>query len=53
MLLFAEHLSIHFGSRQPLNDVNFYLNEGGKTGINASAVPGKEAEILLQGAAGA
>ena len=33
MLLSAEHISINFGSRQLLNDVNFYLNEGDKTGI--------------------
>ena len=33
MLLSAEHLSINFGSRQLLDDVNFYLNEGDKTGI--------------------
>lgn len=33
MLLSAEHLSINFGSRQLLEDVNFYLNEGEKTGI--------------------
>ena len=33
MLLQAEHLSINFGSRQLLRDVNFYLNEGDKVGI--------------------
>ena len=33
MLLSAEHLSINFGSRQLLEDVNFYLGEGDKTGI--------------------
>lgn len=33
MLLSAEHLSINFGSRQLLDDVNFYLNEGDKAGI--------------------
>ena len=33
MLLFSEHLSINFGIRQLLDDVNFYLNEGDKTGI--------------------
>ena len=33
MLLSAEHLSINFGSRQLLEGVNFYLNEGDKTGI--------------------
>ena len=27
MLLSAEHLSINFGSRQLLDDVNFYLND--------------------------
>ena len=33
MLLSAEQLSINFGSRQLLSDVNFYLNEGDKVGI--------------------
>jgi len=33
MLLSAERLSINFGSRQLLSEVNFYLNEGDKTGI--------------------
>jgi len=33
MLLSAEHISINFGSRQLLDRVNFYLNEGDKTGI--------------------
>ena len=33
MLLSAEHLSINFGSRQLLDDVNFYLNEGDKLGV--------------------
>lgn len=33
MLLQAEHLSINFGSRQLLQDVNFYLNDGDKVGI--------------------
>jgi len=33
MLLSADHLSINFGSRQLLSDVNFYLNEGDKIGI--------------------
>jgi len=33
MLLSAERLSINFGSRQLLSDVNFYLNEGDKVGI--------------------
>lgn len=33
MLLSAEQLSINFGMRQLLEDVNFYLKEGDKTGI--------------------
>ena len=33
MLISAEHLSINFGSRQLMDDVNFYLNEGDKTGV--------------------
>ena len=33
MLLSAEHLSINFGSRQLLEDVNFYLNEGDRVGV--------------------
>ena len=33
MLLSAEHLSINFGRRQLLEDVNFYLNEGDKAGV--------------------
>ena len=33
MLLSAEHLSIDFGGRLLLNDVNFYLNEGDRVGI--------------------
>ena len=33
MLLSAEHISINFGSRQLLEDVDFYLNEGDKIGI--------------------
>ena len=33
MLLSAERISINFGSRQLLENVNFYLNEGDKTGI--------------------
>ena len=33
MLLSAEHISINFGSRQLLSDVNFYLYDGDKTGI--------------------
>ena len=33
MLLSEEQLSINFGSRQLLQDVDFYLNEGDKTGV--------------------
>ena len=33
MLLSAEHLSINFGIKRVLTDVNFYLNEGDKVGI--------------------
>ena len=33
MLLSAENLSINFGSRQLLSNVNFYLNDGDKVGI--------------------
>ena len=33
MLLSAEHLSINFGMRQLLDDVNLYVNEGDKIGI--------------------
>ena len=33
MLLSAEHISINFGSRQLLEDVDFYLNEGDKVGV--------------------
>ena len=33
MLISAEHLSINFGSRQLLQDVDFYLNEGDKVGV--------------------
>ena len=33
MLFTAEHLSINFGMKQLLTDVNFYLNEGDKVGI--------------------
>ena len=33
MLLSAEHISINFGSRQLLDDINLYLNEGDKIGI--------------------
>ena len=33
MLIQAEHLSINFGNRQILDDVNFYLNDGDKVGV--------------------
>ena len=33
MLLSAEHISINFGSRQLLDNINLYLNEGDKIGI--------------------
>ena len=33
MLISAEHISINFGSRQLLSDVDFYLNEGDKVGV--------------------
>ncbi len=33
MLLSAEHLSINFGSRQLLTDVDLYLNQGDKIGV--------------------
>ena len=33
MLLSAEHLSMDFGDRKLLEDVNFYLDDGDKTGI--------------------
>ncbi len=33
MLLSAEHLSINFGMKQLLTDVNFYVNDGDKVGL--------------------
>ena len=33
MVLSAEHISINFGMKQLLTDVNLYLNEGDKIGI--------------------
>ena len=33
MLLSADHLSNNYGSRQLLDDVSFYLNEGDKVGV--------------------
>ena len=46
MLLSAEHLSINFGSRQLLEDVNFYLNEGDKVGVIGINVPRYEQKTL-------
>ena len=51
MLLSAEHISINFGSRQLLEDVNFYLNEGDKTGIIGINGTGKS--TFLKALAGA
>ena len=52
MLLSAEHISINFGSRQLLSDVNFYLNEGDKTGIIGINGTGKSTFLkVLAGAA--
>ena len=52
MLLSAEHISINFGSRQLLDDVNFYLNEGDKTGIIGINGTGKSTFLkVLVGAA--
>ena len=55
MLLSAEHLSINFGSRQLLEDVNFYLNEGDKVGVIGINGTGKSTflKILLGEEAGA
>ncbi len=51
MLLSAEHLSINFGSRQLLDNVNFYLNEGDKTGIIGINGTGKSTFLkVLSGA---
>ena len=48
MLLSAEHLSINFGSRQLLDDVNFYLNEGDKTGVIGINGTGKSTFLKLR-----
>ncbi len=51
MLLTAENLSINFGSRQLLTDVNFYLNEGDKVGIIGINGTGKSTFLkVLSGA---
>ena len=51
MLLSAEHLSINFGMKQLLTDVNFYLNDGDKVGIIGINGTGKS--TLLKVLAGA
>jgi len=51
MLLQAEHLSINFGSRQLLTDVNFYLNEGDKVGIIGINGTGKSTFLKVLGGA--
>ena len=51
MLLSAEHLSINFGSRQLLEDVNFYLNDGDKVGVIGINGTGKSTFLrVLSGA---
>ena len=51
MLLTAEHLSINFGSRQLLQDVNFYLSEGDKVGVIGINGTGKSTFLkVLSGA---
>ena len=51
MLLSAEHLSINFGSRQLLDDVNLYLNEGDKIGVIGINGTGKSTFLkVLSGA---
>ena len=51
MLLSAEHLSINFGSKQLLEDVNFYLNEGDKVGVIGINGTGKSTFLkVLSGA---
>lgn len=52
MLLQAEHLSINFGNRQLLDDVNFYLDEGDKVGVIGINGTGKSTFLkVLAGAA--
>ncbi len=51
MLLSAEHLSINFGSRNLLEDVNFYLNKGDKVGVIGINGAGKSTFLrILSGA---
>ena len=49
MLLSAEHLSINFGMRQLLTDVNFYLNEGDKVGVIGINGTGKSTFLKVLG----
>ena len=51
MLMQAEHLSINFGDRQLLDDVNFYLNDGDKVGVIGINGTGKS--TFLKALAGA
>ena len=52
MLLSSEHISINFGMRQLLEDVNLYLNEGDKIGIIGINGTGKSTFLkILAGAA--
>jgi len=52
MLLQAENLSINFGTRQLLDDVNFYLNDGDKVGVIGINGTGKSTFLkVLAGAA--
>jgi ATPase components of ABC transporters with duplicated ATPase domains len=51
MLLSAEHLSINFGSRQLLTDVNLYLSEGVRIGVIGVNGTGKSTLLkVLSGA---
>lgn len=51
MLLSAEHISINFGSRQLLEDVNLYVSEGDKIGIIGINGTGKSTFLrVLSGA---
>ncbi len=52
MLLSAEHLSINYGMRQLLQDVNFYLSDGDKVGVIGINGTGKSTFLkVLAGAA--